>query len=88
MLDVRSAAEFGGDLGHIEGSVLIPLEQLRDRYLELPSDTPIAVVCQSGKRSAMAVDILRKEGRKRVANIAGGLLYWSRLALPHREVES
>lgn len=82
VLDVRSSAEFSGDLGRIEGSVLIPLDELRDRLDEVPSDKPIVAICQSGKRSSMATQILRQAGRERVANIPGGLISWSRLALP------
>lgn len=82
VLDVRSDAEFEGDLGHIEGSVLIPLDQLRDRIAEIPADKPVVAICQSGKRSSMATQILKAAGRDRVANIPGGLIHWSRLALP------
>jgi rhodanese-related sulfurtransferase len=31
----------------------------------------------------MATEILRKAGYETVANVAGGLIHWSRLALPH-----
>ncbi|MFT4631388.1 MAG: sulfur dioxygenase [Candidatus Pseudothioglobus sp.] len=82
VLDVRSAAEFGGDLGHIDGSTLIPLDELRERHQEITSTKPIVTVCQSGKRSAMATQILNAAGFSKVANIPGGLLQWSRLALP------
>jgi rhodanese-related sulfurtransferase len=82
VLDVRSAAEYSGDLGHISGSTLIPLDELRDRLEEIPDDQPVVTICQSGKRSSMATQILKSSGCKRVANIPGGLIQWSRLALP------
>ena len=82
VLDVRTESEFVGDLGHIEGSILIPLDQLRDRISEIKSDRPIVTVCQSGKRSAMATQILQSSGINSVANIPGGLIHWSRLSLP------
>lgn len=82
VLDVRSEAEYHGDLGHIDGSVLIPLDQLRDRIDEVPENRPVVTICQSGKRSAMAAQILMSSGREQVANIPGGLIHWSRLALP------
>ena len=82
VLDVRSAAEYDGDLGHIEGSMLIPLDELRDRTAEVPSDRPVVAICQSGKRSAMATQILQQAGIEQVANIPGGLIHWSRLSLP------
>lgn len=83
VLDVRSAGEFQGELGHLKGAHLIPLDQLRSRLEEIPKDAPIVAVCQSGKRSAMATEILLKAGYEKVANVAGGLIQWSRLALPH-----
>jgi glyoxylase-like metal-dependent hydrolase (beta-lactamase superfamily II)/rhodanese-related sulfurtransferase len=82
VLDVRSPAEFAGELGHLEGAHLIPLDELRQRLDEVPGDRPVVAVCQSGKRSAMAAEILLKSGYERVANVAGGLIQWSRLALP------
>ena len=86
VLDVRSAIEFDGELGHLEGAHLIPLDQLRDRIDEVPKDRPVVTVCQSGKRSGMAAQILLSAGFEEVANVAGGLIQWSRLALPLREL--
>ena len=82
VLDVRSRAEFEGELGHLEAAHLIPLDELRDRLDEVPRDRPIVALCQSGKRSAMAVDILRKADFERVANVNGGMIQWTRLSLP------
>lgn len=84
ILDVRSPEEFEGDLGHIEGARLIPLKELRERVDEVPRDRPVVTVCQSGKRSAMAATILKNAGFDEVANVAGGLITWSRQALPFR----
>ena len=85
VLDVRSPGEFVGDLGHLDGAHLIPLDELRERLEEVPQDRPVVAVCQSGKRSAMAAEILQKSGYEQVANVSGGLIQWSRLALPFRE---
>jgi len=82
ILDVRSAAEWDGELGHLEGARLIPLDELRARSSEVPSDKPVVVTCQTGKRSAMATQILRKAGLTRVANLAGGMVRWRDLGLP------
>ena len=85
VLDVRSSEEFVGELGHLEGSHLIPLDELRDRLDEIPRDKPVITVCQSGKRSGMAAQILLAADFDKVANVPGGLLHWSRLALPFRD---
>jgi len=82
VLDVRSAAEFDGELGHLDGARLLPLDELRARVGELKDDRPIVAVCQTGRRSAMATVILRKAGLTRVANLAGGMARWRELSLP------
>ncbi len=82
ILDVRSPGEFEGELGRLESAQLIPLDELRERIEEIPREHPTVVVCQSGKRSAMAVQILQKAGIEQVANVSGGLIQWSRLGLP------
>jgi glyoxylase-like metal-dependent hydrolase (beta-lactamase superfamily II)/rhodanese-related sulfurtransferase len=76
VVDVRCAAEFEGELGHIEGARLLPLDELRARVSEIKDDRPVIVVCQTGKRSAMGASILRKAGLARVANLAGGMVRW------------
>jgi glyoxylase-like metal-dependent hydrolase (beta-lactamase superfamily II)/rhodanese-related sulfurtransferase len=82
VVDVRSAAEFEGELGHLAGAQLIPLDVLRARVSEIPSDKPVVVVCQTGKRSGMGTVILEKAGRRRVANVHGGMVGWRELGLP------
>ncbi len=82
VLDVRSAAEFDGELGHIEGATLVPLDELRARASEVRVDRPVVVVCQTGKRSGMATVILAKAGVSRVANVTGGMVGWRDLGLP------
>lgn len=82
LVDVRSPGEFEGELGHLEGSRLVPLEELRARTGELDKDKPIVLVCQTGKRSGMAAVILKNAGFSRVANLAGGIVRWRELGLP------
>ena len=43
---------------------------------EVKDDKPIVVVCQTGKRSAMATTILRQAGLKQIANLSGGMVHW------------
>jgi rhodanese-related sulfurtransferase len=82
VVDVRSASEFEGELGHLKGAKLLPLDELRARVGELQDDKPIVLVCQTGKRSAMAATILRRAGLSRVANLAGGMARWREYDLP------
>jgi rhodanese-related sulfurtransferase len=74
ILDVRQPAEF--QEGHIEGSVLIPLDQLPERYKELSKDVDIVVACRSGGRSARAIQFLEAQGYSRLWNLVGGNMQW------------
>jgi len=82
MLDVRTTGEVEGELGRLAGAQLLPLDELRARAAEVPRDKPVVVVCQSGKRSALATLLLKKAGVTDVANVAGGMLRWRHLGLP------
>ncbi len=76
IVDVREATEYCGPLGHIKGSVLIPLGELAARADNLMKDRPVVAVCRSGARSAQACVILQRAGLSDVANLAGGMLRW------------
>ena len=82
VLDVRSADEFHGPDGRINGSLLIPLPELEHRWRELPADRPLLVVCHAGSRSALATQQLLKAGLARVANLRGGLSRWGEEGFP------
>jgi hydroxyacylglutathione hydrolase len=74
VLDVRRAAEFASE--RIPGAVNIAHTRLAERLSELPRDRPIVVQCRSGVRSARASALLKREGFKDVANLAGGIVAW------------
>ncbi len=84
LLDVREQSEFQGELGHIRGSILIPLKQLPERADELSDHqaSPIVVVCRSGVRSTTAAAILTGLGFTDVSNLRGGMVDWNELGLP------
>jgi sulfur dioxygenase len=82
VVDVRSRSEFEGELGHLNGAKLVPLDELRTRMDEIAACRPVVLVCQTGKRSAMGATILRKAGLPRVANLAGGMVRWRQLGFP------
>jgi NADPH-dependent 2,4-dienoyl-CoA reductase/sulfur reductase-like enzyme/rhodanese-related sulfurtransferase len=69
VLDVRTEREVMG--GKIDGSVNIPLDDLRGKLSELNKDIPVYVHCHSGMRSYIAVRILAQNGFE-AYNIAGG----------------
>jgi glyoxylase-like metal-dependent hydrolase (beta-lactamase superfamily II)/rhodanese-related sulfurtransferase len=81
VLDVREAAEVAGELGRIDGSVHIPLGELRARLAQVPRGKPVVCVCRSGRRSAQAAVILDQAGVRDAANVAGGMIRWRALGL-------
>lgn len=76
ILDVREPDELDDTLDGIDNAIAIPLPELRARVKEVPTDRPVVTLCRSGKRSALAIGILREAGHERVANIYGGILRW------------
>lgn len=79
-LDVRESSEWVQM--HIPGSALIPLGQLRNRLGEIPKDREVVVVCLSGSRSLMALDILRSNGFSQTSSMYGGLRLWQQVGYP------
>ncbi len=77
LLDSRTPAEYAA--GHVDGFVNIPVDELRDRILEVPKEKPVYVMCQSGLRSYIATQILRGLGYD-AYNFAGGYRFYSIVA--------
>jgi len=70
IVDVRSPSEYSG--GHAEGSINIPLDQVKDRLDEFKNmSTPLVLCCASGGRSGMAMDYLTSEGLTDLYNGGG-----------------
>jgi sulfur dioxygenase len=84
LLDVRESDEFIGELGHIPGSILIPLRHLPERVAELEKfrDREIIAICRAGVRSTTAAAILAGLGYEHVCNLKGGMLDWNDANLP------
>ena len=75
LLDVRTEEEFLE--GHIQGAILIPYDEMANRAeAELTDkDAAILIYCRSGRRSAIAAEILAEMGYARVYDF-GGILDW------------
>jgi adenylyltransferase/sulfurtransferase len=74
VVDVREPVEAA--ICRIPDSILIPLGELERRLSELDRNTPMAVYCKSGGRSARAVALLKEHGFDRARNVTGGILAW------------
>jgi len=81
LLDVRTREETaGGQI--IPGSLNIPLDELRDRLVEIPKDKPVYVYCAVGLRGYLALQILTQRGFVYVKNLSGGYQTYSRSTTP------
>lgn len=69
VVDIREPREVAN--GTIEGSINIPLDQIRDRLDEFPKNQPIYVFCQVGLRGYLANRILDQYGYNSI-NLDGG----------------
>lgn len=74
LVDVREPGEY--QICKIPGAQLIPLNELVERYQELPKDRELIIHCRSGVRSARAAHFLRGRGFQDVHNLEGGILAW------------
>ena len=63
IIDVRTPEEF--EEGHIENSVNIPLNSLRQSLKSLEKNKPIIACCATGMRSGSAKTILKSSGFKK-----------------------
>jgi len=75
ILDVRNPVEY--EISRIEGSHLIPLDQLLNRLNELDSARDIVAHCRTGARSAKAIELLQEAGFRKLRNLKGGVLAWA-----------
>jgi len=73
LLDVRTTGEF--DRGHIDGAVNIPIDEIRNRWAELPKHKLLLVYCLTGIRSYFACRILYQKG-VRTRNLSGGYVVY------------
>jgi NADPH-dependent 2,4-dienoyl-CoA reductase/sulfur reductase-like enzyme/peroxiredoxin family protein/rhodanese-related sulfurtransferase/TusA-related sulfurtransferase len=74
LLDTRTLEEH--QIGHIPGSKLIPIDDMRTRLAEIPKDRPVIVYCQVGLRGYLAARILMQRGYS-VRNLVGGFKAWT-----------
>ena len=74
LVDVRNPIE--QEVSTIQGSTLIPLDQLIENLDQLDKTREIVVFCRTGKRSARALLLLKRNGFTRVRNLSGGINAW------------
>jgi rhodanese-related sulfurtransferase len=75
VLDVRGPGERAQ--GSVEGSLHMPLPQLRGRIGELSPATPVVAYCAGGYRSSIAASLLIAHGFDDVSDLIGGYQAWA-----------
>ncbi len=81
LIDVREPHEWNGELGHIKGAQLIPMNEIPMNLDQLKQDEEILLICRSGNRSGRIGMYLDQQGYQ-VTNLLGGMLDWNAFKLP------
>ena len=85
VLDVRTAEE--AEMGKISGSILIPLDEIRNRLSELDKEKEYLVYCAAGLRGYLACRIITQKGYK-CLNLTGGFKTFKAVTSPTPKLES
>jgi len=81
LLDVRERSEW--DDGHIPGSIHTAYHDINGLPGELDAEQPVAVICASGQRAAIAASLLQRLGAREVIHVVdGGVPRWEREGWP------
>ena len=75
VIDVREPAEY--EIAKGEGTTLVPLSQIEQRFTELDPNQTIYLHCNAGVRSLKALGFLREQGFKYLKSVKGGITAWS-----------
>jgi len=67
-------------MGHLENSILIPVQELQSRINELRAykNNNILIYCATGNRSTVASKILIDSGFMKISNLKNGIAEWAK----------
>lgn len=80
LLDVREPWEY--ETCHIDGSQLIPMQQLPQALDQIPQNQDIVVICHHGVRSLRVCQYLEQNGYTHITNLTGGVDAWAQQVDP------
>ena len=79
-IDVRTPMEYNA--GHVDGSRLMPLDEIDQWADSLDENKTYLIMCRSGGRSGMACQFLAQKGVSKTINMMGGILDWEEEGFP------
>jgi len=82
LVDVREPHEVAERSFHVSNIMLIPLQELKNRFQEIPVDRQVIIACYSGNRSLMATRFLINHGYSKALNMQQGIVRWEKEGLP------
>jgi hydroxyacylglutathione hydrolase len=74
VVDSREPSEWAQ--GHVPGAALAPTDKIPHLTETFPRDTPLAVHCEHGYRSAIAVSLLERAGLDNLRHVTDGYAEW------------
>ena len=81
VLDVRERGEW--EAGHLPGAVHVPYHDIDGIPAGMDPERPVAVMCASGQRAAVAASLLQRHGARAVIHVVdGGVGTWARAGGP------
>ena len=78
LVDVREKDEVEQLAFDVPNILYIPLTEFEHRYVELPKDKELIVVCRGGVRSLRAALFLIKKGFTKILSMQNGIMGWSK----------
>ncbi|RDZ28633.1 molybdopterin-synthase adenylyltransferase MoeB [Lysobacter silvisoli] len=76
LVDVRTLNEH--QIVRIDGSLLMPVDEIEEHFHTLDRNLPVVCYCKSGVRSLRAAAFLAERGFRDVASLDGGIEAWTR----------
>ncbi len=80
LLDVRTQQEF--NQGHIKGAININHSDIGQHLGLIPKDKDIILYCRTGRRVAVAANVLAKHGYENLYHLKGDITEWVRSKQP------
>ena len=86
VIDVRRPGEY--EAGHVAKAINIPLSELPASISKIPGDGPLAFICASGYRSAIAKSVFERSNSRFSMNVLGGSAAWKNAGYEVQQIEA